>query len=397
MATLVLPLLTLAAAVNAVRPRRGGGPAMIASFFAAWLFTEWAWVAAAANAVHAGVVLWRGELLTAAVATLAAIAAAYLVAEVARDGAAWRDFARDAALGSPRSRPAWWRVVLPFPPRRLGVEVVRDVAFARRGNVELTLDIYRRRGASPGPCIVQVHGGAWIIGDKREQGLPLLYELAARGWVGFNINYRLCPRATFPEPLDDVRDAIRWVRANAASFGGDGDFVAVTGGSAGAHLAALATLAAVRDGDDRSRVDAAALMYGVYDLTDRRSIMTPRFVHGLLRKHVFKASIRDAPDRYAAASPIDAVVPGGPPTLVVHGARDVLAPPEYAKDFGDALVAAGCEAHGVSLPGAQHAFDVFYSPRTVLAVGWIAEFLDAARERAARGDVSAPEAGSTAA
>ena len=106
------------------------------------------------------------------------------------------------------------------------------------------LDVIRRRGAPPAgaPVLVYIHGGAWVIGDKREQGLPLLHELARRGWVTVTINYRLSPRATWPDHIVDCKRALVWVREHIAEYGGDPGFIAVSGGSAGGHLAALLAL-----------------------------------------------------------------------------------------------------------------------------------------------------------
>ena len=98
------------------------------------------------------------------------------------------------------------------------------------------------------PAIMQIHGGAWIIGDKREQGWPLIGHLAANGWVCFNVNYRLSPGATWPDHLVDLKYALKWIRDRADDFGIDPDFIAVTGGSAGGHLTAMMALTANEPG-----------------------------------------------------------------------------------------------------------------------------------------------------
>ena len=106
--------------------------------------------------------------------------------------------------GAPRvpRRHLW----VPFLFRRPEARVVRNVTYRRVGGRTLKLDVYLPRDgvaaeAKMRPAIMQIHGGAWVIGDKREQGIPLLGHLAANGWVGFNVNYRLSPAATFPEPV----------------------------------------------------------------------------------------------------------------------------------------------------------------------------------------------------
>ncbi len=77
------------------------------------------------------------------------------------------------------------------------------------------------RHGSPAPVLFQIHGGGWVIGDKSQQGLPLMLQLAADGWVCVAINYRLSPKATWPEHLVDCKRALAWVREHIAEYGGD--------------------------------------------------------------------------------------------------------------------------------------------------------------------------------
>ena len=107
------------------------------------------------------------------------------------------------------------------------------------------LDIWRRPDLpkdGKAPVLVQVHGGAWVIGNKDQQAMPLMAHLADRGWICVSINYRLSPRATWPDHIVDVKRALAWVKDHIADYGGDPDFVAITGGSAGGHPCSLAAL-----------------------------------------------------------------------------------------------------------------------------------------------------------
>ena len=120
--------------------------------------------------------------------------------------------------------------------------------------------------------LLQVHGGAWTIGKKEQQGIPLMQHLAAKGWVCVAINYRLSPRDPWPAQVVDVKKAIHWIREHIAEYGGDPDYIAITGGSAGGHLTALAALTpndpewqpGFEDAD--TSVQLAIPHYGVYDL-----------------------------------------------------------------------------------------------------------------------------------
>jgi hypothetical protein len=94
----------------------------------------------------------------------------------------------------------------PIPRVRDGVNVLRDVPFSRRDGRVLAMDIYRGSGyAGKRPGLVFIHGGAWVLGDKREQGLPLCNHLASLGWVCANANYRLSPGATYPDHVVDAK------------------------------------------------------------------------------------------------------------------------------------------------------------------------------------------------
>ena len=122
--------------------------------------------------------------------------------------------------------------------------------------------------------LIYVHGGAWTHGRKDQQGLPIVYHFASRGWLCVQPNYRLCPDATFPDPLVDIKRAIAWVHQHAHEHGGNPQQVFITGGSAGAHLSALAALTmndpAFQPGfeDADTSVVAAIPMYGDYDWLD---------------------------------------------------------------------------------------------------------------------------------
>lgn len=275
-------------------------------------------------------------------------------------------------------------LLLPVPLRRTGVRVERDVVYARVAGRRLKLDVYSPKTGGQGrPAVMQIHGGGWIVGDKREQGVPLCTHLAANGWVVFNVNYRLSPGATFPDHLIDLKTALSWIRAHADDYGIDPAFIAVTGGSAGGHLAALMALTAndprYQPGfeDVDTSVQAAVPFYGVYDFTNRAGRFPPVFVSRLLQAHVMKARLEDEPERFAAASPMDCVRADAPPFFVIHGDRDTLAPLGDARDFV-ARLRSTSEAPVLyaEIAGAQHVFDLFLSPRSAPVVEGVERFLD---------------------
>jgi acetyl esterase/lipase len=269
----------------------------------------------------------------------------------------------------------------PGPHRRYAAQT-SDISYGPGGRDNL-LDIWRRDDLAPGgraPVLIQVPGGAWTVGDKRVQGYTLMSRMVELGWICVSINYSKSPRCAFPAHLIDVKRAIAWVRENIADYGGDPDFVAITGGSAGGHLASLAALTpndsrfqpGFEDAD--TTVQAVAPYYGVYDFTDSENmheLMLP-----FLEQFVMKARYADDPERFAAASPISYVHRDAPPFFVLHGEKDELVPSGQARAFCAALRAAGAAtvAHA-ELGNAHHAFDITPTVRSRLAADAVADFL----------------------
>ena len=259
----------------------------------------------------------------------------------------------------------------PFTFKRAGVRVSADIAYDSGGKRHL-LDVYTPvTEGDKRPVMLQIHGGAWLLGHKAEQALPLLHHMANLGWVCVSINYRLSPMATFPDHVIDVKKAIAWVRENIADWGGDPDFIAVTGGSAGGHLASLAALSAnyapwqpgFEDVD--TSIQAAMPLYGAYDLSDRYGIRRHTAIDNPILSRVFKTSKEEAPELYERASPISWVSAEAPPFFVVQGVNDSLVWVEEARRFVDDLSAVSDRSVTYAeLPGAQHSFETIHSPRT---------------------------------
>jgi acetyl esterase/lipase len=244
------------------------------------------------------------------------------------------------------------------------------------------LDIWRHPAMKAGdraPVLVQIPGGAWVVNGKRPQAYPLMGRMAELGWICVSIDYSKSPRSAWPAHIIDVKRALAWVRDNIADYGGDPDFIAVTGGSAGGHLASLAALTAnderLQPGfeDADTTVQAAAPFYGVYDLTDANKMhemMLP-----FLEQFVMKARYADQPELFESASPISHVHRAAPPFFVLHGESDSVIPSVQAQAFCTSLREAGaptvCYAE---LPNAHHAFDIFATVRSRLAADAVGDF-----------------------
>jgi acetyl esterase/lipase len=299
-------------------------------------------------------------------------------------------------------------VVFPFlMRRRAGVTTRRNITFGegelRNGKaVQLRLDVTTPADVQPGdrrPGILQIHGGGWVIGDKREQGIPLLNHLAANGWVGINANYRLSPKVGFPEHLVDCKKAIAWWREHADEHGGDPDFLCVTGGSAGGHLCALVGLTAndpqFQPGfeDVDTTVRAAVPFYGVYDFTNRNGTWHKDTVRRFFEPMVMRRKLADDPAAFAAYSPMDRVHADAPPFFAIHGSVDVLAPVEDAREFVR-LLRERSEAPVLyaEMRGAQHAFEIFPSYRAARVIEAVERFLHSVHRAYQRGADAPTEA-----
>ncbi len=398
-ASLVGALFTL----NAFMPVRRIPALFVPSFFGSWITAE--------LALHH--ILWQSTLVALFMAFGALSSLPGLIAlgitlvswlgllVLFHDGRRARSAFDEALAELPQPRevkpmPAI-QVALPFLVKRRGAKVIRNVVYRSIGGKKLKLDIAMPREQGSGrPAIMQIHGGAWIVGDKREQGWPLISHLAANGWVCFNVNYRLSPAATWPEHLEDLKYALVWIREHADEYGVDPNFIACTGGSAGGHLTAMMGLTAndpeyqpgFEDAD--TSVQAAVPIYGVFDFTNRLGTMAKTFRTTMLEPWIIKAFFDEEPDKYRRASPLDRIHPDAPPFFIVHGDRDTLAPVEDARLFHDRLEAISrAPVLYAELPGAQHAFDIFASPRTARMLDAVLRFLTAMREREAE-PASAP-------
>ncbi|MGE2722498.1 alpha/beta fold hydrolase [Mycolicibacterium celeriflavum] len=247
------------------------------------------------------------------------------------------------------------------------------------------LDVWRPKElpAEPAPVMIFVPGGAWVHGSRILQGYALMSHLAEQGWVCLSIDYRVAPHHRWPAHIHDVKTAIAWARANVDKFGGDRDFVAIAGTSAGGHLAALAGLTAndpelqaeLPEGSDTS-VDAVVGIYGRYDWEDKSTVERVRFVD-FLERVVVGRKLAERPDVYRKASPIAQVHPDAPPFLVVHGTGDSVIPVAQARSFVERLRAASRSVVSyIELPGAGHAFDMTDGARTGSAATAIGLFLN---------------------
>ncbi|NYE63207.1 acetyl esterase/lipase [Duganella sp. 1224] len=232
-----------------------------------------------------------------------------------------------------------------------GVRKTADLTYAQYGSRCLQLDLYRPPGDRL-PVVVFVHGGGWKAGYRAEF-VPMALRLTQHGYAAVTFSYRLSGEARYPAAVQDVQDAVRWVRTHAADYGLDPNRIALAGGSAGGQLAALAGVTA---GDD---VKAIVNIDGLSDFTSALAL-----AHEDDPKKNPSAAGAWFGGRYAekkalwqAASPIQYVHAGMPPILFIGSGQ-----PRFSagrEQMRAQMAALGVASDELILPGTPHAFWLF--------------------------------------
>jgi acetyl esterase/lipase len=301
---------------------------------------------------------------------------------------AWRlgqslDATLDAAFGAPMvsapCRPfSLAAVVVPRNPAPVAVETLQYAD-------GLALDFYRAAAAglssptsghSPRPCVVVIHGGSWLHGNRMDDGTTRWLNdwLVGIGYAVASIDYRLAPDFKWPAQRDDLLAAIKFLRQHAAALGIDSDRLVLLGRSAGGQIATAAAYAEVIPGV-RGVVD----IYGPTDFDMTWDAATrPRSLDHRYNLELFLGgSPETARAVYQSASGAMLVTARAPPTLILHGGLDINVFPEQAERLDRKLAAAGVPHALVSLPWAGHAFDLvhFNTPGAQVGRYAIARFL----------------------
>jgi len=236
-----------------------------------------------------------------------------------------------------------------------------DVEYSRVGQ-RVAMDIIRPKTAGPHPAILAIHGGGFR-GGRRISYIPLCVKAAQRGYVCATASYRLSPSHQFPAPVEDVKAAVRFLRANAAKYTIDPAHIGATGGSAGGHLVLMLGLTGDNktfegtgpNRDVSSAVQAVVNLYGPTDFTksydpgksvDAAEVL-PMFLGGDLA-HNRKIHL--------LASPLYYVSPQAAPILSIHGTKDRYVAYEHSVWLTEKLKAAGAEAELETLTDADHGF-----------------------------------------
>jgi acetyl esterase/lipase len=239
------------------------------------------------------------------------------------------------------------------------IRIERDLVYGKGGDTEMQLDLAMPKdGDGPYPVVVCIHGGGWRQGN-RQQMSKTIEVLAGRGFVAVTPSYRLAPDAKYPAQIEDVKAAVRWLRANAKTYKINPDCVGAIGFSAGAHLACLLGVTNKDDGlegkggnaDQSSRVQCVVSFFGPSDLT--RNDWTKEVEDNILVPFL-GATIKEKPEIYKQASPVTYVTKEAPPFLFFHGDKDKLVGLEQSKILAEKLGKAGASAKVVVVEGEGH-------------------------------------------
>jgi len=242
-----------------------------------------------------------------------------------------------------------------------GVVEEKDITIGQAGDRPLQLDLYRPAEAAgdPVPGLVFIHGGGWKGGDRSDYKVYTV-RFAEAGYVVATVSYRFSQEAPFPAAVEDVKCAVRWMRAHAGELGVDPDRIAAIGGSAGGHLAMMLGYApdeAELEGTGgnpgvSSAVQAVVNLYGPCDLTAPEARDNP------LVTNFIGQSFAEAEGQYRLASPLHHLAAGAPPTFIIHGTIDDIVPVTQSDALAERLKALGVPHWYDRLDGWPHTLDL---------------------------------------
>jgi len=247
----------------------------------------------------------------------------------------------------------------------------KDVEFARPGGKPLFVDLHVPDGAGPFPAAILVHGGGFDEGSRSTNVRPLFEPLASAGFAWFSIDYRMAPEFRFPQAIADVNTAIRWLKANAATYHVDASKIAIIGESAGGFLV---NYAGTHEAPE-TKVAAVVDFYGPADygqLAELRRDHPERFNMASINRHAangggihfFGAEQLDEAGlaKLHAISPLFAVHKGMAPFLCIHGTKDDQVAYEQSPAFCDAMHKAGVACELITIEGGGHGMGGWRAP-----------------------------------
>ncbi len=243
----------------------------------------------------------------------------------------------------------------PQPPA--GVKYHANVVYTKSGGEELKIDIaHPEKEGEPRACILMIHGGGWRGGDKSHL-TPVIFELAQQGYTAATVQYRFAPKHRFPAQIEDVKCAVRYLRAHAEEYGLDPERIGACGFSAGGHLSMILGTMGKDDGfegeggwaDQSSQVQAVLSYFGPTDFTLEYPAASAAIVNDFVG-----FTLEENAEVRKQASPITYVSEGDAPMLLFQGTKDRLVPHEQAMVMAEAMTNAGIPGRVELLIGFDH-------------------------------------------
>ena len=231
-----------------------------------------------------------------------------------------------------------------------GVTVLENVPYD--SHPQTVMDIYKPAGPGPHSAMIVIHGGGWTAGAKASMVANWVVRYLDKGFVVANVEYRLAAVAPAPAAVEDALKAANFFIGNARKYGADPKRIAVTGGSAGGHLALMVGMATSKANVGKPvKVRAVINFYGITDVDDQ--------LHGPNERKYATTWVPEGPDRTALArrlSPMTYVRKGVPPVLTLHGDADKTVPYQHGVSLTKALTEAGAQAELIPVPNGPHGF-----------------------------------------
>jgi acetyl esterase/lipase len=228
------------------------------------------------------------------------------------------------------------------------ITITQDIQYREGDSKSWLLDMAMPAnfGGKLRPAIVIVHGGGWSGGSKSDPVYQrLMMEYAQRGYVTINVNYRLTGEAPFPACIEDVKSAVRWLRANSKELAVDPDRIGAYGHSAGAHLALMLAM-----------TDKSAGLEGDGGMNNYSS-----WVNVVVAGSPPIELGRNTPMAHKNWWPIGYISSGHPPMLLIQGTDDRIVRPNLTDDFVEKMKKEGTEIEYIRIDGVGH--DIAYSQK----------------------------------
>lgn len=239
----------------------------------------------------------------------------------------------------------------------------KDVEYSRPDGKPLLVDLHVPDGKGPFPAVIVVHGGGFDQGTKTSYVGPLLELLTKANYAWFSIDYRLAPAYKFPQPVEDVNAAIKWVKTNAKTYNVDPGKIVLAGESAGAYLI---TYAATHETPE-TRLAATVEFYGPANyayIAELRRDHPERFDMASANRHLANGggiryfgleTLDEAGLKHLKeVSPVNAVHKGMAPFLIIHGNADNQVPYEVSPAMCAAMKKAGAKCDLITIDGGGH-------------------------------------------